>query len=189
MTKFAGPIWVPLYPGSDKIADCADPFKTNVAKFVLSLKNGGADVRITATYRPPERAYLMHYACWVAGFTDKNGVFQQMKPEDVPVMPGVDIDWSCGGNRGNQAPVMAQAMVRGYGIVYPAALNSRHTQGRAVDMHIAVPAGATIVDARATPFIISGGADGTDSRIVSIGATYGVVKLASDPPHWSDDGH
>jgi hypothetical protein len=107
----------------------------------------------------------------------------------VPAMPGVDIDWTCGGNRGNAAPVLCAAMVKGYGIVYPAALNSRHTQGLAVDMHITVPNGATIVDAHGTPYIISGGAEGTDSRIVSIGASYGVIKLATDPPHWSNDGH
>lgn len=25
--------------------------------------------------------------------------------------------------------------------------------------------------------------------LYAVGATYGVQKLVSDPPHWSDDGH
>lgn len=188
MAEYAGPAWVARFPGSDRIADCVDPFKTNLAKFVLALKNGGSDVRIVATFRPPERAYLMHYACWIKGFRDKQGIFQQAEPATIPPMTGVDIDWTCGGNFA-RAKAFASQMVSGYGIVYPAALNSRHTQGRAVDMHITVPAGATISDAAGHAFIIAGGADGTDSRIVAIGKTFGVIKLASDPPHWSDDGH
>jgi hypothetical protein len=28
-----------------------------------------------------------------------------------------------------------------------------------------------------------------NSDLHGIGATYGVNKLATDPPHWSDDGH
>jgi hypothetical protein len=30
--------------------------------------------------------------------------------------------------------------------------------------------------------------NGTNKELVKVGATYGVVKLPSDPPHWSDDG-
>ncbi len=27
-----------------------------------------------------------------------------------------------------------------------------------------------------------------NSDLYSVGASYGVIKLISDPPHWSDDG-
>ena len=30
---------------------------------------------------------------------------------------------------------------------------------------------------------------GMNPRLHAVGKTYGVMKLASDPPHWSDDGH
>lgn len=29
----------------------------------------------------------------------------------------------------------------------------------------------------------------SQSSLHAVGATYGVYKLLSDPPHWSDDGH
>ena len=29
----------------------------------------------------------------------------------------------------------------------------------------------------------------TERDLHSLGASYSVLKLSSDPPHWSDDGH
>ena len=31
--------------------------------------------------------------------------------------------------------------------------------------------------------------NGSNPELIAVGATYGVFKLVSDPPHWSDDGH
>jgi hypothetical protein len=30
--------------------------------------------------------------------------------------------------------------------------------------------------------------NGGNPQLVAVGAGYGVIKLVSDPPHWSDDG-
>ena len=30
--------------------------------------------------------------------------------------------------------------------------------------------------------------DGGNSDLHKVGASYGVIKLAADPPHWSNDG-
>jgi hypothetical protein len=31
--------------------------------------------------------------------------------------------------------------------------------------------------------------DGSNPELMAVGATFGVIKLPTDPPHWSDDGH
>jgi len=80
-------------------------------------------------------------------------------------------------------------MMQGYGISYPAALVSRHTQRRAIDMTIWIPPGAHIKARDGSVVIFQQACTGTDPRVAAIGKTYGVIKLASDPPHWSDDGH
>lgn len=63
----------------------------------------------------------------------------------------------------------ARAMVARYGLAYRPSLTSRHIDGRAVDMSIA-------------------GWTGTSDELYALGASFGVRKLVSDPPHWSDDG-
>ena len=30
---------------------------------------------------------------------------------------------------------------------------------------------------------------GLNPDLAAVGKTFGVIKLVSDPPHWSDDGH
>ncbi|MND07346.1 hypothetical protein D3C83_292530 [compost metagenome] len=31
--------------------------------------------------------------------------------------------------------------------------------------------------------------NGSNPQLIAVGKTFGVIKLVSDPPHWSDDGH
>jgi hypothetical protein len=140
----------------------------------------------------------MHYSYLI----DREG----RDPRSVPGWPGVNINWvhrDEDGNYSREASInAAQAMVRAYGIVYrPAApAASKHTEGLAVDMTI------TWENPRNTSFSVSvrnkngqaiaveipaGGTynAGMNRAVIEIGKTYGVIKLLSDPPHWSDDGH
>lgn len=82
-------------------------------------------------------------------------------------------------------------MVEGYGIVFPPVLKSRHTEGNAIDMNISWQGNLTIADANAKSVKITTqprtGAG--NARLQAVAATYGVHKLATDPPHWSADGH
>jgi hypothetical protein len=71
-----------------------------------------------------------------------------------------------------------------YGIVYAPALTSRHTEGRAIDMTISGYANKTFDDADGTATRVR-----TASDLYALGATFGVIKLVADKPHWSDDGH
>lgn len=183
MTEAAGANWCTRFPGSVAIDDLVEPFKTGVNAFIAALRGAGASVDISATYRPPERAFLMHWACLIAGYRDADKIFHQIAAGDVPANPAVKIDWTCGGDPG-AARSAAVAMVREFGIVYPAALASRHTERRAIDMTIRFP-GSIMVATRSGRLLPAASLN----DLVPIGATYGVMKLKSDAPHWSEDGH
>lgn len=147
----AGVEWCSRFPTSRSLDDLVEPFRTSVRMFTDDLRARGCTVAISATRRPYERAWLMH---WAWAITDGT------RPEDVPKLAGVDIAWTVEG---------AMAMVQAYRMRYPASLTSRHIAGRAIDMTV-------------------GGWTGTGEELFALGARYGVHKLRSDPPHWSDDG-
>jgi hypothetical protein len=180
VTQPSGAAWCQRFPTSTSLEDLIQPFQGNVEAFIAAIKAARGHVSIAATYRPPERAYLMHWACMIGqGGQD---------PQAVPAMAGVDIDWTHGGDRA-AAKKAAQEMMAGYQIKYPAALVSRHTQRRAIDMGISLQAGAIVKAKNGSEIHIARDCNGTDPVVVSIGQSYGVIKLVSDPPHWSDDGH
>ena len=104
-------------------------------------------------------------------------------------MTGVDIDWSHGGDVAD-ARAAAAAMKHGYDIQYPAALVSRHTQRRAIDMTISWTGTITVHDFNGQARTITlPPRSGSNQVLVDVGRSFGVIKLLTDPPHWSDDGH
>ena len=183
----SGPNWVIRFPTSASTVDLVEPFRTSVDRFIAALRAAHAAVIIGDTLRPPERAYLMHFAFQIA----RNG----MDPAAVPAMPGVEIQWvhtsAAGQPDAAASRAAAQAMVSGYGIVHQPALQSRHTQGLAIDMNVAWHGNLTIVRADGTAATVTSvprdGAGNVDLHAVGTG--YGLIKLVSDPPHWSSDGH
>ena len=122
----SGPQWVQRFPTSRNVNDLKPAFAKDVGAFLDALKAAGAKVDINATFRPKERAYLMHWA-WLVS---KGG----MDPSKVPAMPGLVINWDHGTLAKSRAA--ARQMVNGYGMVFIAALNSKHTEGLAIDMTI-----------------------------------------------------
>ena len=100
----------------------------------------------------------------------------------IPAMVGVNIEWVHATEAALTASVTA--MVSGYGIAFPPALVSNHTPRTAIDMTIRNLVGKSIVAAAGTSVSITRLSD-----LNAVGATFGVIKLASDPSHWSDDGH
>ena len=182
----SGVEWCERFPTSRSLEDLAEPFGAACRRFVAALRTAGATVTVNATNRPRERAYLMHWSWQVA----KN----QLDPRRVPPMAGVDIAWAHldpdGGFDVVASRGAAQEMVRRYGIVFMPALASRHTQRRAVDMTIAWQGALALARAEGgTARIEDGPRDGANPALHAVGRGYGVVKLVSDPPHWSDDGH
>lgn len=181
MSEPSGAQWCPRFPTSTSLDDLLPDFGDAVRAFISAMKKGGASVSVAATYRPPERAYLMHWCCMVGG--------SGQDPDAVTSMPGVNIDWTHDGQTG-AARDAAREMMSGYDIQFPAALESRHTQRRAVDMTISWSGALNIRDFNGQMHsIASGPRDGSNPELIKVGATFGVMKLVSDPPHWSDDGH
>lgn len=170
----SGTAWVSRFPTSTSTDDLDSTFKDNVEKFILAIKEAGGAVRISATYRPKERAYLMHYSSRISR--------GDIAADKVPAMDGVNIDWLHDSDEASKKA--ATAMANGYAIVYPPALTSRHTEKAAIDMSVTGIVGQKVKDASGKEVEIKKLSD-----LNAVGATYAVHKLVSDPPHWSDDGH
>lgn len=188
MPMLSGPDWTRQFPTSVDPNDCVEPFRSGLRDFLAALAAASASVHINATYRPPERAALMHFSWKVA-----NNI---LAPQDVPVIPGVDIDWVHRDAAGNpdfpKSRSMASQMVHRYEIVRQPALVSRHTQRNAIDMDIRWNGDLTIRPRNGAPrTITTTPRDGMNEILATVGATYGVIKaaFANDPPHWSNDGH
>jgi hypothetical protein len=180
----SGKDWVAKFPTSRSVDDLEPTFQANVKKFLNALATAGATVVINATYRPKERAYLMHYAFRIAR--------QGLSPLDVPVKAGVDIQWVHRTASGKvdlaASRNAAEEMVLGYDIAFKPALNSNHTLKLAIDMTISWSGDLKIADAAGKVVTIASPRTGQNSQLVKVGASYKVIKLISDPPHWSANG-
>ncbi|WP_167519593.1 peptidoglycan-binding domain-containing protein [Intestinirhabdus alba] len=191
MAELSGQNWVSRFPGSNSTQTLSPVFKANLEAFLTSLRNAGVRVTLSATRRPPERAYLMHWSWKIAR--------GRVQPENVPAKSGVDIDWvhrGAGGKVDTTASInAAKAMVRAYGMtnlnVAPA-LNSRHTEGNAVDMSLSWSGNLEIKNKRGDTVVINTlPRDGMNSQLHEVGKTFGVIKYhggSNDKPHWSTDG-
>lgn len=168
----AGKAWCARYPTSRSIDDLEPSWRPKVAAFIKALRAAGITAIIAATRRPKERAWLMHWAWMISR--------EGFNPAAVPPMPGVDIEWTKAG---------ADEMVAGYGLAYQPAIASRHIDGLAVDMNITVPKTVVMTDGQGRTVQIQAGDGDADDDVISVGASYGVIKLRADHPHWSNDGH
>jgi hypothetical protein len=171
--ELSGPQWVARFPTSRTTASLVEPFQTYVERFITALERVDCTVRISATRRPSERAWLMRQAWDVS-----RGL---VAPELVPAKERIGIVWDHGDRAASVAA--AKAMVEGYGLVHRPSLSSRHIEGRAIDMTIDFPWPLEVVDGSGRRVWVRNSAD-----LYEVGASYGVHKLVSDPPHWSDDG-
>ncbi|HTT97769.1 MAG TPA: hypothetical protein VMF58_06935 [Rhizomicrobium sp.] len=181
MSEPSGVAWCARFPTSVSPDDLLPAFRDRVLAFISAMERGGAKVSIGATYRPPQRAYLMHWCCMIAD--------SGQDPSAVPQMPAVDIDWSHSGDVAD-ARMAAAAMKSAYEIRFPAALASRHTQRRAIDMTISWDGTLPIRDFNGQERSITmPPRSGSNQVLVDVGRSFGVIKLMTDPPHWSDDGH
>jgi hypothetical protein len=167
------------YPNSAALADLVSPFRENVARFTDALKAAGARVSVSATRRNEGRARLMN-SCWRVA----NG---SLKPGDVPPIEDCNIKWDHGDAAASRRG--AQEMVDMFRIAFQPSLTSLHIQGRAIDMTISWDGTIQVKDAAGAPRAVSAPRNGDNKVLQAIGASYGVKKLATDPPHWSDTGH
>jgi hypothetical protein len=123
---------------------------------------------------------LMHYSFRIA--------HGSISPSQVPTEPGVDIVWDHGDIK--KSKTGAQEMVDVFGIVFQPSLTSRHITEDTIDMDIAWTDTLTIQNKSGKTVNIGAPRDGSvNTQLHSVGASYGVIKLLEDKPHWSSDGH
>lgn len=184
--ELSGAKWVARFPDGGATSALSNDFRPGCEAFIAAMKAAGAIVTVSSTRRPDERAWLMHHAWKVHK--------QTLNPQNVPAKAGVNIEWvhrTAGGAVDLAASrKAATAMVNGYGIAFQPAINSRHTEGRAIDMSIKWTGTLTVNKKNGTPTSISDAPrNGFNTQLRSVGKTYGVTKHPTDPPHWSTDGH
>lgn len=184
--QLSGAAWVERFPTSTSLTALKGQFQTSATRFVAALRGAGASVYIDATYRPPERAYLMHYAFRIAR--------EGLDPLRVPALAGVEIDWAHRHASGELAVAAsreaAEAMVRAYRIRRKPVLASRHTEGRAVDMTIRWQGTLRVLGPDGKEVVIADGPrTGDNPWLERTGEAYGLLhRVPKDPPHWSEDG-
>ena len=168
------------FPNSNDIAELDPGFRTKVESFLAALAAANATVRVAATRRNASRAALMHWS-----FKLSKG---KAKAKDIPAIANCDINWVHSDEKDSQKA--AKEMVDLFQIVFQPSLSSLHIRGLAVDMNISWTGTLSIVDGKGVTREITtplSGASNTDLH--KVGATYGVIKLLSDKPHWSSTGH
>jgi len=185
----SGPAWIRQFPETTNLDDLSEPFRAGAKRFIGALTTAGATVTITTVYRPPERAYLMHW-CWEIAR-------HQVDPTAVPAMAGVEIQWAhpLAGQRGVDWIASRRAaaqMVNAYHMIHWAALKTRHTEGKAIDMNIAWEGDLPIAQSDGTRVTIRSqprNGNGGNAELLVVAVSYGVHKLVGDRVHWSSDGH
>jgi len=191
MYELSGKKWTSRFHGSNSTKTLSPTFEPNVNAFLQSLKNADARITISATQRPPERAYLMHWSWKIARAL--------INPDDVPKKTGVNIEW-CHKNRDGKVDrsksiQAAKDMVKEYGMtslnVAPA-LKSRHTEGNAIDMNISWIGNLELKNKKGETVLINSlPTDGMNPQLHEVGKSFGVIKYhggSKDKPHWSTDG-
>ncbi|MFQ5471834.1 MAG: hypothetical protein ACE5FA_02960, partial [Dehalococcoidia bacterium] len=184
----SGKQWVPRFPTGRTTASLAQPFRSNVIKFITAMEAAGANVSISATRRPEKRAWLMHYSFRIGQ--------KGLDPTTVPAKEGVDICWVHYGPDGTPDLAASKAAALsmtikdgGYNIAFLPSLTSRHISGNAIDMTISWTGNLVIRNASNQNVTINTlPRSGSNTKLHEVGATYFVKKLVSDPPHWSDTG-
>lgn len=184
--ELSGAQWVSRFPESSSTNDLQGTFRTSVKNFLQALNTARASVSVAATYRPPERAYLMHWAWLIA----KGSV----QAREATALSGVEIEWVHPTAQASQQA--AQAMVDAYGmnnLNTAPALSSNHTRGTAIDMNISWSGTLTIAGTDGKNVIINTlPRTGMNVQLHAVGKGYGVTKFVggnTDKPHWSIDGH
>lgn len=196
-SKLSAASWTDLYPGSKSTATLSSilGFRQNTDRFIAALRNAGVtNIDIQATYRPPQRAYLMYYSWRIAkGLVD---------PRNVPSGTGIGICWVHKNANGTvnlaASRAAAQQMVNAYGTITQPALASNHITGNAIDMIFSWTGTLNIKNASgATVSITTTPKTHMNPKLWEVSASYKVIKYGAypggrpsdDAVHWSTDGH
>jgi hypothetical protein len=166
------------YADSAKVEDLEPRFQSNVRDFLQAMKFAGAEVQIHTTRRNASRTYLMHWAWKIA---------QGTKSSSVPPRPGVLIQWDHGDDA--ESKTAAEEMVHLFHMTQAVAPSSSQVLGKAIDMEVAWRGTLMIKNKQGKAITVDQGPrSGLNRALQQVGATYGVLKVAGDPLHWSLEG-
>jgi hypothetical protein len=184
--ELSGEKWGRKFPGSTKTKDLSGNFRLAVEDFLSAMKEAGIRVAINATYRPPQRSYLMHYAWRIAR--------KQLDPKHIPKISGVNIEWDHGEIDASVKAAKAMLIVLQINnLPIKPALRSQHNSGLAIDMDVEWSGTVEVKDASGNMVKIATlPRTGINRQLIAIAATYGVKKYSgpgSDRPHWSNNGY
>lgn len=186
--ELSGPVWCNRFPGSADTSTLRPDFRDNCDAFIAAITAAGAHKHISSTYRPPERAYLMHWAHLIV----KNG----FDPAMVPPMAGVNIKWdhpTLEASVDGASQMSDGFQTQGLAANTPPALNTLHTSREAIDITITWTGTLNIANKDGTITEINTlPRTGMNLQLKAVGATYGVKKFIggnADKPHWSTTGH
>jgi hypothetical protein len=199
--QLSGASWNTRWPGGDADVNHLNAeFGPQVTAFIAAMSEAGLSVRPTSTLRSPQRSYLMHFSYLIA----KGKIAPQDVPAYVPIAgeKGPKVCWvhqtATGKPSKKDSVAAAKELLSALGVdaslgTAPA-LRSRHNTGDAIDMQIQWTAKSIKVANAAGKTVKIGSTpkDGTNPRLIAVGATYGVhhfVPVAVDRNHWSSDGH
>jgi hypothetical protein len=167
------------FGNSHSIGDLIPGFREDVQRFVDAMRAGGATVQISSTRRNKIRAYLMHFS-----FRVGNG---EIAASAVPPEPGCPIIWDHGNAAKSKAA--AREMKELFNIAFKPSLTSNHIAGKAIDMTISWEGTLRMEDGNGNMVDVPPPSPGSlNAKLHRVGATYRVLKLLSDPPHWSTNG-
>jgi hypothetical protein len=181
----SGSAWCAQFPTSTSVSDLEADFGGKVQKFIDALTAAGVPPSISATKRPAERAFLMHWSWRI--------VKENYDAQTIPARDGIKINWWHGD--AEKSKKAAQDMVDTYqtgGGKQAPSLTSRHIDAKAIDMTTNWAGDLKIKNADGTEVTItSEPRTGANPDLIKVGATYGVIHFtnaANDVPHWSTDG-
>ena len=186
--ELSGPVWCSRFPGSSATSALTPDFRDKCNAFIAAIVAAGGVKDIAATYRPRERAYLMHWAHKIV----KNG----FNPALVPPMAGVNIKWDhptlvASVQAARQMSTVFQ--IGGLAANTPPSLNTLHMSREAIDMSISWTGTLNIANKDGTITAINTTPrTGMNLQLKAVGLTYGVKKFVNgnaDKPHWSTTGH
>jgi hypothetical protein len=182
------------YPADDRVDALGDPFRSNVRAFLLAVADstdsatGRAPIpQIIQVYRPPERAYLLHWSWQIATQAGSPG-----EADQLCVPGGMHIIWqhyrTDGSLDGSGALDAARAMTNAFRLSTFPAYPTKHSERTAIDMFIEWHGTLTLTNASDSIVTVSGPSNSRQSQTFqNVGRTFGVIK-GSSLNHWSDTG-
>lgn len=113
-----------------------------------------------------------------------------LDPREVPALDGVEINWVHAKDDAafTKSRAAAEQMVRAFALTAPPPPTSRLAGRRAMEMTITWDGNLKIEDANGQIKTLGAPQSNNNPGLIEVAATYGVIKVATEPPCWSEDG-